>query len=308
LLAGGNGDLRSFQTALRASLILAACAVLLLLTTPLLADYVAMSVALFVVLFAFGFLTVRIQGITYWMQVAYLTIPAFVGLNPQKPVASQIIIDTFLGLIFGIWIGFVVGRLLWPVLPQRILRDNLVALCTQIKALLNGDPHPERIRVQLANLSVEALGAIRQIRIAGCSEEERTRLVALVRSLQTLISRISQLVSRRNLLPEITEQILTPQFERLEIEFKQMLDAFTGCSREGDCSREFPTVHGALTEMDRAVQQIRDRNLLADLPAEVSLRFLDVVDRYHATADGLEECGRLISSLQIERYWADYWL
>jgi p-hydroxybenzoic acid efflux pump subunit AaeB len=326
LLAGGSGDLRSFQTALRASLVLAACAALLLLTTPLLASYLAMSVALFVVLFAFGFLTARIQGITYWIQVAYLTVPAFVGLNPQAPVASQTIIDTFLGLIFGIWIGFVVGRLLWPVLPQRILRDDLVALCSQIKALLDGDPHPERIRAQLANLPVEALGVIRQIRLSGCSEEERTKLVALVRSLQTLVSRVSQLISRRpvlrsgstelaevlgeegNLLPESTEQILRPQFERLEIEFKQMLDAFGECFRKGDWSREFPSVRGALTEMDRATQESRDRNLLEHLPREASLRILDFVDRYHAIADTLEECGRLTSSLRIERYWGDYGL
>lgn len=308
LLAGGSGDLRSFQTALRASLILATCAVVLLLATPLLASYVAMSVALFVVLFTFGFLTARIQGITYWIQIAYLTVPAFVALNPQEPVASQTIIDTFLGLIFGIWIGFVVGRLLWPVLPQRILRDDLIALCTQIKALLNGDPHPERIRAQLANLPFEALGAIRQIRIAGCSEDERTKLVALVRSLQTLISRVSQSISRRDLLPEVTEQILRPQFERLEIEFKQMLDAYAECFRKGDSSRKFPSVRGALTEMDRATQESRDRNLLEHLPLEASLGILDFVDRYHAIADTLEECGRLISSLRIKRYWGDFWL
>ena len=328
LLAGGSGDLRSFQTALRASLVLAACAILLLLTTPLLASYLAMSVALFAVLFAFGFLTARIQGITYWIQVAYLTVPAFVGLNPQAPVASQTIIDTFLGLIFGIWIGFVVGRLLWPVLPQRILRDDLVALCTQIKALLDGDPHPERIRAQLANLPVEALGAIRQIRLSGCSEEERTKLVDLVRSLQTLVSRISQLSSRRlvlrslgdggpvhrslgeggNLWPESTEQISGPQFERLEMEFKQILDAFGECFRKGDWLREFPSVRGALTEMDRATQESRDRNLLVRLPREASVRILDFVDRYHAIADTLEECVRLTSSLRIERYWGDYGL
>jgi hypothetical protein len=39
LRAGGSGDLRAFQTALGASLMLAACAVLLLLTTPFLANY-----------------------------------------------------------------------------------------------------------------------------------------------------------------------------------------------------------------------------------------------------------------------------
>ena len=75
-------------------------------------------------------------------------------------------------------------------------------------------------------LPVEALQAARQIRIAGCPEEERAKLVALVRALQTLITRISQLLSRRDMLPEITVQMLKPQFERLEIAFKQMLDAF----------------------------------------------------------------------------------
>jgi len=137
--------------------------------------------------------------------------------------------------MFGMFIGTVLGRLLWPVLPQRVLRDNLLMVLAQIKALLNGDPHREKIRTQLAMLPVEALQAARQIRIAGCSEEERAKLVALVRALQTLITRISHLLSRRDMLPEITEQILKPQSERLEIEFKQMLDAFAECFHQGDC-------------------------------------------------------------------------
>ena len=52
----------------------------------------------------------------------------------------------------------------------------------------------------------------------------------------------------------------------------------------------------------------RDRNLLGDLPQEASLRFLDIVDRYHATADALDNCSRLTSNLRIERYWGDYGL
>src|SRR5271166_6610603 len=96
--------------------------------------------------------------------------------------------------------------------------------------------------------------------------------------LQMLVSCISQLVSRQNLLPQVTEQIMRPRFEHLEIEFKQMLDAFAECFREGDCSREFPTVDGALTAMDHAAQQIRDRNLLGKLSPEAALRVLDLVD------------------------------
>src|SRR6266436_7490958 len=146
-----------------------------------------------------------------------------------------------------------------------------------------GDTHREKIQTQLAILPVEALQAARQIRIAGCGEEERAKLVALVRALQTLITQISQLLSRRDRLPEITEQILNPQFERLEIEFKQMLDAFAECFRQGDCRFQLPTVRGALSEMDDAIQQIRDRKMLADLPLEAPLRVLELVERYHTS-------------------------
>jgi uncharacterized membrane protein YccC len=188
-----------------------ACAVLLILTTPFLADYAVMNLVLFLVLFTIGFLTVRIPRINFWMEFAFLTTSAFVALNPQEPVSSQTIIDTFIGIMFGMLIATVIGRLLWPVLPQRILRDSLLALFTQIKALLGADPQQERIRTQLAILPVEALGALRQIRIAGCSEEEKVKVTALVRALQVLVARITHLVSRRDIVPEITAQILKPQ-------------------------------------------------------------------------------------------------
>jgi uncharacterized membrane protein YccC len=309
LRVGGTGDLRAFQTAFRASLMLAACAALLILTTPFLADYAVMNVALFLILFTLGFFTARIAGINFWIQLAYITISAFVGLNPQQPVTSQTIIDTFLGLSFGMFIGTVLGRLLWPVLPQRVLRNNLLAILAQIKALLNGNPHREKIQTQLAILPLEALQAARQIRTAACSQEERAKLVALVRALQTLITRISHLLSRRDILPETTEQILQilkPQSGSLEIEFKQMLDAFAECFRQGDCRVQLPTVRGALSEMDDAIQKIRDRNMLADLPLEAPLRVLELVERYHASVEALEECGRLVRTLEIQRYWGDY--
>jgi uncharacterized membrane protein YccC len=308
LQAGETGDLRAFQNAFLKVLALVGCLFLLILTTPFLAGYAVMNLALFLILLIFGFFTARSAGINSWILVGFLTISAFVGLNPQVPVASQNIIDTFLGLMIGIGIGTVVGRLIWPVLPQRVLQDNLLTLSVQIKALLSGDSHREKIQTQLAILPVEALQAARQIRMAGCSEEERAKLVALIRALQTLISQINQLLSRRDRLPEIAGQILKPQFERLEIEFKQMLDAFAECLRQGDCRFQLPTVRGALSEMDDALQQIRDRNMLAGLPFKAPLRVLDLVERYHATADALDECGRLLCTLQLQRYRGDYGL
>jgi uncharacterized membrane protein YccC len=305
---GGTGDLRAFQTALRGSLILAVCAALLILTAPFLASYAVMSLALFLLLFTAGFLTARIAGITFWMEFTFLTISQLVALNPQNPVPSQTIIDAFLGMMFGMWIAAALSRLLWPVLPQRLLRDNLLALFAQIKALLNGDPHRERIQFQVAMLSLEALQAARQIRTAGCPEEERAKLVALIRALQTLITPISRLLSCRERLPEITEQILKQHSEHLEIKFNQMLDAFAEHFRLGNCRFQWPTVRGALTAMDDAIQQTRDRNILAGLPFDAPLRVLDLAEHYHATADALEECNRLLCTLKIQRYWGDYGL
>jgi hypothetical protein len=307
LRAGGSGDLRAFQTALTGSLALAGCAVLLLLTTPLLANYALMNLALFLVLFAFGFLTARIAGINFWMQLAYLTISAFVGLNPQEPVASQTIINTFLGLMFGIWTATVVGRLIWPVLPQYVLRDDLLGLCGRLQALLNREPHREKIQAQLTVLPLEARQAAGQLRTAGCSEEERTRLAALVRGFQKLITRMSQLVSRRALWREMVEPRLRLEFDCLDVEFKQVLEAFGACLRQGDGGRPLPALQGALAGLDQAVQAVRDRHRVAgQIPAEAPCQPLELVDRYHATAEALEECGRLLGSLQLQRYWGDY--
>jgi hypothetical protein len=242
------------------------------------------------------------------MEFTFLTISQFVALNPQNAVSSQTIINAFVGMMFGMWIATVLSRLLWPVLPQRLLRDNLLALLAQIKALLNGDPHREKIQLQLLVLSLEAIQAARQIRIAGCSEDERAKLVALIRALQRSITPISRLLSRRDRLPEITEQILEPQSERLEIKFNQILDTFVECFRQGNCALQLPTVRGALIAMDDAVQQIRDRKMLNGMPFDVPLQVLDLVEHYHATANALEECGRWLRTLEIQRYWGDYGL
>jgi uncharacterized membrane protein YccC len=87
-----------------------------------------MNLVLFLILFTFGYCLAKIGAITFWIQMALLTISTFVGLDPQHPVPSLTIIETFLGMIAGLAIATVVGRLLWPTLPQTLLRDDLLAL------------------------------------------------------------------------------------------------------------------------------------------------------------------------------------
>jgi Fusaric acid resistance protein family len=304
--AGGTGDRGLFQRVFFGSLILIGCIIALLLTTPFLANYLVMNLALVAILFSLGFLTARRAGINFWMLFTYLFMSVFVGLNPQQPVASQNIIDSFLGLIAGMFIGALVGRLIWPVLPQRLLRDNLLYLFAGIRALLREDPHQEKIRAQLAIRSVEAQQFIQQIRIHGYSEKEKAGLSALLRKLQAVVPRVGHLVSYRKHLPPAAEPLLRPSLERLETEFHQILDTFSECFSQGTCRRDFPTLHGAVHAMDEIVHDIRQSGILSVHKVTEPLRMLDLVGRYHILADDLEECSRLIRELRIDRYWGDY--
>ncbi|MGA7127967.1 MAG: hypothetical protein WBZ19_16765, partial [Chthoniobacterales bacterium] len=227
-----------------------------------------------------------------------------VGLNPQQPVPTGTMIDTFVGFMTGIAIATVVGRLFWPVLPQMVMRDNLLAVFEEIKALLNRGRYQEKIHNQLAILPAEALRASRQIRIAGCTPQEKARLGAFVRALQTLVTRSTMLVSGRQTLPESGQAVLRPRFEWLEAEFQQMLDAFAECFRRGDCRRDIPSLNGALSEIEDPTESIPEsESLNGPETTASSMRVFELANHYHATAEALEECRRLIGALKIHRYW-----
>jgi hypothetical protein len=103
-------------------------------------------------------------------------------------------------------------------------------------------------------------------------------------------------------LSRAAEPLLRPKLERLEIEFNQMLDAFSDGFRQGDCRREFPTPHGAVSAMDETVQEIRQSGILNEHKVTEPLRMFDLVGRYHLIADNLEDCSRLIRGLRIEHF------
>jgi hypothetical protein len=273
------------------------------LTTPLVTDYLVMNLASFLALFVFGFFTARRAGVNFWMEIVMLAIFVFVGLNPQQPVATQTIIDAYVGFIIGMAIATIVGTLIWPVVPQMVMRDNLLVLFANLNALLDADPRGEKIKNQLAILPLEAFHASSQIRIAGCTKQEKARLGALIRALQTLVTRTKMLVSRRYILPEIADAIVGPRFERLEVEFKQMHDAFAECLRQGDCRRELPSLRCASDELDGALESIRQSEILNGSHPEAPERVFEVVEYYRATGEALEKCRRLMSELKIHRYW-----
>jgi len=304
--AGGPGDLRILQRTFFAGLCFIPTVAILHLSTAALSYYCVMNAALFGILFVFGFLTARMPGLTFGTQVVVLGISVFVGLNPQQPVPSLTIIESFLGLMLGMVIAAVVGRVIWPVLPQILFRDDMLKFFVQLKALLNREPHQEKIRTQLAILPVEALQATHQIRMTGFSSEERTRIIRLIRGLQSLVMQSTALISEGPQIPEAINAAVRPEFEPLEKEFDKMLDSFVLCFREGDARRQFPSLHDALARLDQGLARIRDSGLFADQKLDVVIHTLDLANRYQAIAEALEECSSALQTLQLERYLGDY--
>jgi hypothetical protein len=62
-----------------------------------------------------------------------------------------------------------------------------------------------------------------------------------------------------------------------------VLDAFAERLRQCDCRRELPGLRGALGEMDRALESIRQSEILYGQPVEAPVHRLELVDHYHAT-------------------------
>jgi uncharacterized membrane protein YccC len=305
LRAGGFGDLGLFQRVFWASLVFVAVVVLLLLATPYLADYAAMCAALSAILFALGFCTARAAGFGFWAFLTILCVSTFVGLNPQVPVPSITIINSFLGLSTGMLISALVGRLIWPVLPQEVFRDDLLKFFQALKALLNRDRHMERIRTQLALLPAEAGQVSQQIRIRDFSEAERAKVGQLIRTSQVLVMECTALVSNSFVLPESVVAILRPEMARLETEFRQMLDTFVECFRKGDCRRPFPSLREAMSSLEKGIHKTRDTGLLSQQDLDGVRHIIEITNRYQSMADALEECSGVMQSLQLHRYTGD---
>ncbi len=305
--AGGTGDLRAFQRLFFACLILSVYAALLILATSFLADYLVMNLVLFIWVFIFGFMTARTPGFSFWAIVTILSTSVFVGLNAQVPVASSTIIDSVLGLISGMAVATVIGRVIWPLLPQRLLRDDLVEFFGQLKTFSNRKLPTKKIQTRLALLPIEALQAAKGIPLLlGFTGEEQRQFELLVRALSSLATQRMALARRRFELPAKLDALVHSELEQLEIEFGQMTDAFADCFRKGDCRREFPTVRGALEGLRQRAEQIRRERILASENLDAPIQLLEVISRCQRIGDTLEECASLIKSLSIHRYWGDY--
>ncbi|MBW0001147.1 MAG: FUSC family protein [Verrucomicrobia bacterium] len=307
LNAGGTGDLRIFQNVF----ITAACGLpvvaLLWLIMPLLSNYWAMNVFLFLVSYAFGYATARTQGVSFRMQVAILAINSVVALNPQVPVAFSTLMNAYLGLMTGMVLAALVARLLWPVLPQGLLRGNLIRYFTDLRNLLGGLKDQEFILTGTVLLPIEALRAVEKMMFPGCSKGERERLDTFIRVAQPLGMQVTLLRQfRRLLLPEAANAELHQPFTTLEATFDQFLEKLAeSFRRRTGTGVEFPDLDAPMGAVESALSRVRDEGILASEDVETVAHLLELVDRYHALTERLLLCRDRLRELSLHCYLGD---
>jgi hypothetical protein len=188
-----------------------------------------------------------------------------------------------------------------------VLRENLLNLLADLKALLSGDPHPEAVRIRLALRSVETHQIIRHIPVPKrWRATKESKLNFLVTELLALGPRVIHLVSLHSELPKPAEPFLRLPLQRLKNSLVEALDAFADCVASKSTRHDLPTLDRALRETDEASQQIHDQKILISYPIDMLLLTLDVVARHRAVADAVNKLLPVMADPKIHRYWDDY--
>ncbi len=160
----GRGDHRAWHVVVAAVPCMLLLSLALLFVTPLLSSYAVMNILIFTWLFVYGQIAYRTPGVTTVMNIAMMALIGIFGLNAQESVSFQSIADVFFGISTGTLIAAFFQRTLWPLLPQREMRDRFVEMLDiQRGALTRGALTPAsmarlsllpgEIKIRLANLA-----------------------------------------------------------------------------------------------------------------------------------------------------------
>jgi uncharacterized membrane protein YccC len=173
----GRGDHRAWHVVVAAVPCVLLLSLALLFVTPLLSSYAVMNVLIFTWLFVYGQIAYSTPGVTTVMNIAMMALVSIVGLNAQEPVNFQSIADVFFGISTGTLIAAFFQRTLWPLLPQREMRDRFVEMLDmQRGALARGALTPDsmarlsllpgEIKIRLANLArpIYTAGEVQNLR------------------------------------------------------------------------------------------------------------------------------------------------
>ena len=302
------GDLRLFTALFRTAIYGALITLGMFFLAPAMSNYWVMNLVVFAVLFPAGFAVGRKVSFPFWIVSVLLLVSTIVGLNAQIAVNTQLIIDSYLGVMTGLTIGVVISRLVWPRLPQKLLHKKLVRYFAACERIL-GKASSERIeelssRITLTPMEAlayaQAMGVDRRLRV------EQTKVMALLPVLISLSVDLNSLVSSKaNKQIQVTDVVLNGIFDAMDQSFRRRLGMIREFLEMGHPLSGIHSFNETVQQLTEIVRQIvgadRSQQTASDRIGVVLTR----VSRYLATVEAFAECTALISTLNRDELTSD---
>jgi hypothetical protein len=275
---------------------------------PAMSNYWVMNLVVFAVLLPTGFAAGGKISFPFWIASVLLLVSAIVGLNAQVAVDTQLIIDSYLGVMTGLTIGVVISRLGWPRLPQKLLHKKLIVYFAACERIL-GEASSERIEELSSRISLtpmealpyaQAMGVDRRLRV------EQTKVMALLPVLISLSVDLNSLASFKANKPiQVVDVALNRIFDAMDQSFRRRLGMIREFLEMGHPLSGIHSFNETAQQLTESVRQMvgadRSQQTASDRMGDVLIR----VSRYLATVEAFTECTALISTLNREEFISD---
>jgi uncharacterized membrane protein YccC len=296
----GRGDQRAWHVVVAAIPCILFLCLGLILASPLLSSYAVMNILIFTWMFVYGQTAYRTAGVSTVMNISMMGLVGAMGLNAQEPVSFQAIANVFFGISTGTVIAAVFQRSLWPLLPQREMRDRFQEMLRiQREALVSGTPSlqgvarlsqlPSEIKLRLANL-------VRPV----YSEAE-------IQNLCTLLDHLDRFTANRiwEYDPGKTEEglALTKKIRELFAEILEKIGASFSSGRP--CSVDATPLRAAIAEFDAWVVAARLKMMSENADLSVTTNLIGHAARYQHAATNLMAAAEVTAQLDTSLYSKD---
>jgi hypothetical protein len=275
---------------------------------PAISNYWVMNLVVFAVLFPAGFATGRKVSFPFWISAVLLLVSGIIGLNAQIPVNSQLIIESYLGVMTGLTIGVVVSRLCWPRLPQKVTHKKLVGYFAAAERVLRetSSGRAEQLSTEITLTPMEALPYVRVMGVDRRLRTEQTKVMALLPVLISLSVDLNSLVTLKMNVPvRSVDVVLRPSFDGMDESFRRLLRLFREFLEMGRPLPGIDSLNEAGQGLKESLRQILGAERSQQAPATKIAGVLTPVSRYLATAEAFAECTALISTLDREEFTSD---
>lgn len=296
----GRGDLRAWHVVVVAIPCLFFLCLGLILAAPLLSSYAVLNIVIFTWLFVYGQVAYKTPGVTTLMNISMMGLVGIMGLNAQQPVSFQSIADVFFGVSTGTLIAALFQRTLWPLLPQREMRERFLELLRlQRSALASGGPAPEgslRLRLLPGEIHLRLANMVRPV----YPEAE-------IPNLRTLLDHLDRFTANRiwesdpceagNALA-LTQKIrdgLSGILEKIETAFES----------GHPCSADVAPLRTAIAEFDQWVVAYRLESISSNADPHATMRILGRAARYQNAATHLTAAAEIAARLNPSLYSKD---